>query len=1077
MKNILQVFIAACFLSIVSLSKAQSCIEIEGILVDACGADEGLNEQVLFRTGSSELDLANVQFTWPNATNPWQGFCQGPGTAAKVNQLAATITNSCGVVLEPAQGIIPADSRVLMFTSENPDLSGITLDGLTDVLYVIFHCGSTTAGNFANSGSGTRTLSLTITGANACTENVTYDRALIAAQNGAGALFEDDGQASYSVVGCSFFSEALSATWTSPGALCSNVNPIDLNTLVTGTPGGTFFGPGVTNGIFNPSGLNGNIVVSYVIGSGTCTIENQQIITVNPSASASWTNPGAICDQITPINFNNFITGTPGGTWSGSGLAGPILFPEGINGPIQVTYTVGIGSCVSASTQILYVGAFLPGPTITGGNSQTFCSTLTTSPTITAVGFLASAVNWYSDINLTTLINSGSTYNPPLGQNATVYVSQQYSGCNTGITACTINYIPPPDAPQISQTAVNFCPGSPLPTLTATTGSPTAVTWYNDQTLFQIIGTGLNFQPLESHAPDIWVVAGTGNCRSTPVQVTLNGQTLSAAWSAPGSQCSNAGAIDLNAFITGNTGGTWTGAGVNGNIFNPEGLSGSVVITYSVGTGSCTVESQQTVQVLSSGEATWNSPGTLCNPSATIQLNDYITGTSGGTWSGSGVAGSFLFTDGINGPISITYSVGTGSCASASTQTITIVSSVTAPIVDATITYCEGQVASPINVGILPGAQAEWYSDAALSNQIFSGNGFVPSANINATYYVTQGFSGCTSSASEVAVVFEPAPAAPTTQTNIIYCTGSPIPLLNASASGTITWYNDAGLTQILGTGTSYQPDNNAGTDIFIQCVEGACASDVVEITLDEEAPITAEIIYNGEVETCNFQPVTLQSSASSGNSWSTGETSNTLTINQPGTYTLTVTGACNIDSDEITLIDNSVQANFAVSDLAGVAPFTATASNSSINADAFFYTLNGAAGSVSDNVPFVLENEGVYILTLVASNDEGCIDSLTRFIEVVSGLVEIVIPNSFTPNGDGFNDLFKPELTGLTTFDFSVFNRYGNTIATWKNTEFSWDGNHQGEASPDGVYFYVLRGTNFEGDSIERSGSITIKR
>jgi gliding motility-associated-like protein len=559
--------------------------------------------------------------------------------------------------------------------------------------------------------------------------------------------------------------------------------------------------------------------------------------------------------------------------------------------------------------------------------------------------------------------------------------------------------------------------------------------------------------------------------------VTLNGQTLSAAWTAPGSQCSNAGSIDLNTLITGNTGGTWSGAGVNGNTFNPSGLSGPIVITYTVGTGSCTVESQQTVQVLSSGDATWNSPGTLCNPAATVQLNDFISGTAGGTWSGTGVAGSLLFTDGLNGPVSITYSVGSGSCASTSTQTITIVSSVTAPIVEAAITYCEGQVASPINAVVLPGAEVRWYSDAALGNQIFSGNGFVPPANINATYYVTQGFSGCTSGASQINVLFEPAPAAPNTQTNIVYCTGSPIPLLTASATGTITWYNDAGLTQILGSGTSYQPDNTEGTDIFVQCVEGACASDVVVITLNEETPVNAEIIFNGETATCNFQPVTLQSASASGNSWSTGETANSLLVTQPGTYTLTVTGACNVDTDEITLIDNGVQANFSVNDLAGVAPFTVTAVNSSSNADSFNYTLNGATGSVTDNVPFILANEGVYVLTLIATNDEGCVDSLTRFIEVVSGLVEIVIPNSFTPNGDGFNDLFKPELKGLTAFDFSVFNRYGNTIATWKNAGFSWDGNHQGMASPDGVYFYVLRGTNFDGDSIERSGSITIKR
>jgi gliding motility-associated-like protein len=131
----------------------------------------------------------------------------------------------------------------------------------------------------------------------------------------------------------------------------------------------------------------------------------------------------------------------------------------------------------------------------------------------------------------------------------------------------------------------------------------------------------------------------------------------------------------------------------------------------------------------------------------------------------------------------------------------------------------------------------------------------------------------------------------------------------------------------------------------------------------------------------------------------------------------------------------------------------------------------------VSDNLPFTLENEGTYTLTLISSNDEGCIDSTSRLITVISGVLEVAIPNSFTPNGDGFNDLFKPVIKGLEEMNLIIFNRYGNQVASWKEGSVNWDGNHSGAASPDGVYFYVLMGKDYSGTEVERTGSLTIMR
>jgi gliding motility-associated-like protein len=1068
-KNIFAVVLV--LLSLHSFAQnTSSCIEIDAILINACSPEEGLNEQVLFTTGNTPLTLTDLQVTWPNTSNTWQGTCQNTNTASLVAQMAASV-GSCGTLLEPSNGVIPANQQVLLFSGITPTVSALSFAGLSDTLYVIFHCGTSTTGNFANSGPNLRTLILSNAGG--CADTVSYIPDQAPAQDGAAALFNSDGVVTYENVGCSFFTDQLSAAWTAPTSLCSSAQPVNLYALVSGSPFGYFTGLGVEDGFFNPAGLSGNAVISYVVGSGSCTIESQQVVIIQSSGNPSWTNPGAICDQFTPINFNSFVTGTVGGTWSGSGLAGPILFPEGLNVQIPVTYTVGTGGCVSSLTQIVYVGAVLPPPSIS--TTLPICTNIQ-NPTIVANSPIPEVINWYSDIALTNLIETGPIFTPTPNVSSTVYVSNTYPGCNVATAEVNISFINPPNAPTVTPSPVNFCPGNPLPTLTASSNN-SVFFWYDNSDLTGFIGNGVSFQPLESQAPDIYVVAGPVTCRSSATQVTLNGQQLSANWTAPASICSGAESIDLAALVTGSVGGIFSGSGVTGTIFNPQGLSGNVVVTYQVGSGSCLVESQQTINVLPGGDPSWNSPGNLCNPTNPITLSDLVTGTPGGTWSGSGVAGSVFFPDGLSGPIQITYSVGSGQCASQLAQTITIISSVNAPIVPANITFCQGQVASPIDAGVLPGANVTWFSDAALNTIIFQGNGFLPPANISATYYVTQNIASCASSASSIAVNFEPAPAPPVTQTAVVYCTGQAIPLLNASATGTINWYNDAGLTQILATGTSYQPDNSVGNDIFVQTVEGNCASEAIEITLTEAAPVNAEILYEGNTTFCDFQPIVLNSASSSGNLWSTGETTQSITISEAGTYTLTVTGTCNSDNEAQTFVDNGVDASFSLSVSEGLAPLTTTANITSSNADVSTFSLSGDNQIVTDNLPFTIQNEGTYTLTLISSNDEGCIDSVSREITVISGVLEVSIPNSFTPNGDGFNDAFKPVIKGLEEINLVIFNRYGNQVASWKQEIVNWDGSHNGTSSPDGVYFYVLMGKDYSGAEVERTGSITILR
>ncbi len=92
----------------------------------------------------------------------------------------------------------------------------------------------------------------------------------------------------------------VAAAWTAPsGSLCSSVSAVDLNTyLSTGTPtGGSWIGQGVSGTMFDPSGLNGSITISYVLGSGICkdSVANTIQILASPVAPVVTASNDSVC--------------------------------------------------------------------------------------------------------------------------------------------------------------------------------------------------------------------------------------------------------------------------------------------------------------------------------------------------------------------------------------------------------------------------------------------------------------------------------------------------------------------------------------------------------------------------------------------------------------------------------------------------------------------------------------------------------------------------------------------------------------------------------------------------------------
>jgi gliding motility-associated-like protein len=114
----------------------------------------------------------------------------------------------------------------------------------------------------------------------------------------------------------------------------------------------------------------------------------------------------------------------------------------------------------------------------------------------------------------------------------------------------------------------------------------------------------------------------------------------------------------------------------------------------------------------------------------------------------------------------------------------------------------------------------------------------------------------------------------------------------------------------------------------------------------------------------------------------------------------------------------------------------------------------------------------------LEATSEYGCLnyDTVTVKVEVKTLLL---VPNAFTPNQDGLNDVFRiiKTLNIAEVLDVFVFNRWGQKVFEGQNSTAFWDGTFKGKVQDLGVYVYVIRAITRDGDEITETGNVTLLR
>jgi gliding motility-associated-like protein len=241
----------------------------------------------------------------------------------------------------------------------------------------------------------------------------------------------------------------------------------------------------------------------------------------------------------------------------------------------------------------------------------------------------------------------------------------------------------------------------------------------------------------------------------------------------------------------------------------------------------------------------------------------------------------------------------------------------------------------------------------------------------------------------------------------------------------------------------------------------------------------------NGPFQICPGDSVDLLVSATGGYgnyyyNWSTSATTPQITVAPQNTtsYFVQVSDECQTFSVTAVALVQVVKplANFYIMSQDPMQGLPVQFENASYNAWSYTWAFGDGDGSFLVNPIHTYTQPGSYEITLIATNQEGCIDSITKWIEIAPERF-IYLPNSFTPDGDGLNEYFYGRFIGLMSARFYIFNRWGEEIFFSDQLNFVWDATYEGIPVQDGTYTWYLIYEIEKGIYEDLSGHVNVIR
>jgi gliding motility-associated-like protein len=278
------------------------------------------------------------------------------------------------------------------------------------------------------------------------------------------------------------------------------------------------------------------------------------------------------------------------------------------------------------------------------------------------------------------------------------------------------------------------------------------------------------------------------------------------------------------------------------------------------------------------------------------------------------------------------------------------------------------------------------------------------------------------------------------------------------------------------GTGSTTTPVPSTLYTCFVTDAAGCVKKDT--ITVGHTTGVGASI--TGAHSICSGDSVLLTATGGGTYAWSTGATTATIYVKNTGNYTVTVTNGCGVTSATVAvLVYPPVTANFTADSLKGYAPLTVNFSNtSSGNATSWAWNFGDGGTATGPNQTHTYTSSGNFPATLTATDANGCSSTHIVIIVVHDIPSSVLVPNVFTPNGDGSNELFYIRSNGLAQLDVKIYDRWGVLMGQISTVNSGWDGRTKtGSQAADGTYYYVLSAKGADGKSFDKQGFFLLIR
>ena len=617
--------------------------------------------------------------------------------------------------------------------------------------------------------------------------------------------------------------------------------------------------------------------------------------------------------------------------------------------------------------------------------------------------------------------------------NTTTYsVTYSISACTVTNTAIvSVNTSP---VIILTTSSPSICASGQTATLSLS-GSSGTYTWSN----------GGNASSTTINTPGVYTATvSTPSCGSASTSITVGASPLpTVSISVPTTTLCSGSALTFTANSS-NSNYLWS-SGVTTQTVSVN--TSSIVVTTTNACGSA--QATQTINIVPIPTVSLSSNAlTLCSgQSATVQANSNTPVTY--TWS-TGVNTNTVSLNTIG-----VYTVNVSNACGSATSTVDVVVS-SSPTISASATQtllCQGQT----SVLSLTGS---------VGTYLWSNGATTATTNVtNTGVYTGTVTTSCGTAISSVTIATQVTPTISVSASALTICSGQSSTLTAISNVANYSWSN--------GVFNNTTVVNTSG--IFTVSVSNNCgvATETINITTGILPVLT---LTPSSVLICPNETATLTvSGGSSPYSWSNSSSTGSVVITNGGTVTVSNTNACGTSS-AITVVDvTNLNADFTANPVSGTLPVVVSFTNNTTGANSFAWNFGNGNSATSQNVSTETYSAvGIYTVYLTAFNGS-CSDTYSLMINVFNEEATLVVPNVFTPNGDGSNDLYRISGKNIIEFNCTIFDRWGLQMYYWDDIRNGWDGTNANKMVPDGTYFYIINAKDIDYKEIKKQGFLQL--